>query len=179
MKNPFLNSKGIKPGEAFIFSLSCIQALSIGAFLAIFDIGAHVIFFESYGSQMMPLAMAIAGIAGLIYMSFYSFFLNRINFRFFVSANYFIIMLILAVLFFYEPAHSATVYGIPLLLPFSLMFPVNIIVMLVFWRSTQKIYTSAQHRRLYPYLRAFQIGGMVASSLILLALFYFKWDRNL
>jgi len=179
MKVPFLYNTGVKSSELFIFVLSCLQALCIGAFLVIFDIGAHVIFFESYGSEMIPLALVISGVLGLVYMSFYSFFVNRINFRLFINANYMVILLTIAALYFVKPLSAISVFGIPLMLPISLMFPINVIIMLIFWRTQQNIYTPAQNRRIYPYVRAFQIGGMATASFLLLGLFFLKWNYNL
>ncbi len=179
MKVSFLYNTGVKSSEAFVFTLSCIQAFCIGAFLVFFDIGAHVIFFQSYNSNMIPTALVISGVAGLAYMSVYSFFANRISFRLFNTANYFVILLLVSALFFVEPLSRISVLGIPLLLPLSLMFPVNVILMLIFWKTMQNIYTPAQNRRLYPYIRTFQIAGMVISSFLLLGLFFMNWHRDL
>ena len=179
MKVSFLYNSGVKANEAFIFILSCIQALCIGAFLVFFDVGAHVIFFESYGSEMIPMALVISGLLGLVYMTIYSFFVNRITFHLFINANYIVILLLLAALFFVEPLSKISVLGIPLMLPFSLMFPVNIVMMLILWKTVQNIYTPAQNRRLYPYIRTLQIAGMVITSMLLLGLFFLEWDRNL
>ncbi|MBP1668116.1 MAG: hypothetical protein H6Q21_482 [Bacteroidetes bacterium] len=179
MKSTFLNTSGVKPSEFLIFSLSCIQALLIGAFLIVFDIGAHILFFQSYTSEMIPMAYAISAILGLIYMWVYTFLSNRINFRFFILANYGIILLVLSVLYFYEPLMKGAVFGIPLLMPLSLMFPITIIVLLIFRRLMRNLYTPFQNRRLLPFIRASQITGMVAASFLLLTLFYIDWDRQL
>jgi hypothetical protein len=179
MKNTFLNTSGVKPSEFFIFALSCLQAFLTGTFLIVFDIGAHILFFQSYGSEMIPKAYIISAIMGVLYIWIYTFFSNRVNFRFFIFVNYLIILVVLSALYFYEPLMQMSVYGIPLFMPISLMFPVTIIVMLVFRRSMRNIYTPFQNRRLLPYIRASQIVGMVSASLLLLTLFYIRWDRNL
>ncbi|MBN1416067.1 MAG: hypothetical protein JW973_13280 [Bacteroidales bacterium] len=169
----------MKASEFFIFFLSCIQALFTGAFLVTFDIGAHVIFFQSHNSSMIPITLVISGFLGLVYMLFYVFFSNRLDFRFFILANYLVILLAISAVYFYEPISSVSIYGISLMVPLSLMFPVTVITLLVFWRSMRNIYTPAQSRRLYPYIRAFQISGMIVASFLLVALFYFTWDRDL
>jgi ATP:ADP antiporter, AAA family len=179
MKNPLLHNTGVKGNEFLIFFLTCIQALLTSAFLVTFDIGAHVIFFQTHNSQMIPQALIISGIMGLIYMSLYTFFSNRVHFRFFVLSNYFIILLVLATYYFYEPFRSASLFGVPLLMPLTLMFPVTIITMLVFRRSLRNLFTPHQNRRMYPYIRGFQIAGMIIAAALLLAFFFFQWDRNL
>jgi hypothetical protein len=68
--------------------------------------------------------------------------------------------------------------GFPLMLPLSIMFPVNIIVFLVYWRSLRNIFTPAQIRRITPYLHALQAGGMILSSFTLVVYFYAGWDRE-
>jgi hypothetical protein len=179
MKSAFLNNNGVKPSEFFIFSLSCIQALLIGAFLIVFDIGAHILFFQTHSADMIPQAYIISAIMGLIYMWIYTVLSNRINFRIFIPSNFLLILVILSALYFYEPLMKATVYGISLLMPLSLMFPFTIIVTLVFRRLLRNLYTPFQNRRLLPSIRASQITGMVAASLLLLTLFYIDWDRHL
>jgi hypothetical protein len=179
MKSTFINTSGVKPSEFFIFSLSCAQALLIGAFLIVFDIGAHILFFQSYDSAMIPLAYVISAGMGMIYMWIYTFLSNRINFRIFILSNYFVILIVLSALYFYEPLMKATVFGLPLLMPLSLMFPLTIIVLLIYRRLMRNLYTPFQNRRLIPYIRASQITGMVTASLLLLTLFYLDWDRYL
>jgi hypothetical protein len=179
MKSTFLNNSGVKPSEFFIFSLSCIQAMLAGAFLIVFDIGAHILFFQSYNSDMIPQAYVISAIMGMVYMWVYTFFSNRLNFRIFILSNYIVILFILAALFFYEPLINVSVVGIPLLMPLSLMFPVTIIVLLIFRRSMRNLFTPFQNRRLLPFIRASQILGMATASFLLLTLFYIRWDRHL
>jgi AAA family ATP:ADP antiporter len=179
MKNSFIHNLGARPNEFFMFMLSSIQALSIGAFLVIFDVASHIYFFESYNSRMMPIALIFSGILGLVYMTVYSFFSNRLIFRVFVVINYIILLVVLSGFLFNDGLMKTTIFGIPLMMPFSLMFPITIIVLLVFWRSMRNIFTPEQSRRLNPYLRAFLFGTMAITSFVLLVLFYAEWNRKL
>jgi hypothetical protein len=180
MKNSFLSyNNNLKLNEFFVCLLVCIQAFLSGSFLVIFDIAAHIHFIEAYGAEMMPKAFVISGAIGFIYMLVYVFFSNRLNFRFFVLSNYLIILTILVNLFINEDLLQAQFFNIPLMMPFTLMLPVNIIVLLIFWRSARNIFSPEKNRILSNYIKASQISGMIISSFILLGLFYLQWDRNL
>lgn len=180
MKNSFIAyHNSLKLNEFFVCLLICIQAFLLGSFLVIFDIASHIHFIETYGAGMMPKAFLISGILGFLYMSVYVFFSNRLNFRLFIFINYLLILALLIILFNDENILQAQIMNIPLMMPFTLMLPVNIIVMLLFWRSVRNIFSPERNRILSSSIKTALISGMILSSFVLLALFYFPWDRNL
>ena len=69
------------PVSFSFFLFPVFRLLLIGAFLVVFDIGAHILFFQSYDSDMIPLAYVISAIMGLIYMWVYTILFKPYEFQ--------------------------------------------------------------------------------------------------
>ncbi len=172
----------IKHGEVFMLILTSLQAVFIGIFLASFDIGTHSIFLETYPADQIPFALIVSGIFGIVLMLFYTFLSTRMPSRFFALINYFIIGIATLFLFYYteyQDLVQLSAFGYPLMLPFTLMFPFNTMVILSFWRSIREIYVQNQNQRLFPYVRMAQIGGMVLGSYGLILFLFISWNLEL
>jgi AAA family ATP:ADP antiporter len=180
MFNFILKVLKIRPREVFMLLLTSLQAICIGTFLASFDIGSHILFLDTFQSDQIPLAFIMSGLFGIILMSIYTFFSSRMPFRIFTVLNYLLIGITTILLFYYAEFRdlvNLNVFGYPVMLPFTLMFPLNIIILLTFWNSINKIYIGDQSKRLLPYLQLSHIGGIVLGSWGII-LFLFK-SRNL
>lgn len=152
---------------------TALQALMIGAFVALFTTGSHVLFFQSWDSGMISTAFIISGFFGILLFSAYSFLVNRTSFRGFVFYALFLVFIINLLLFlFYDAISGFSLFGIPVMLPFTLTFPLTFMVLLLFRKSMAQIYTPRQHRYSYPFIRTALMAGIVmASYLLVLALF--------
>jgi AAA family ATP:ADP antiporter len=172
----------IRPKEVFTLGVTCLQAIFIGVYLASFDIGSHTIFLDTFQTDQIPLAFVISGIFGVLLMSIYTFFSSRVSFRAFTVFNYLIISIITILLFYYAEFGdliNLDVFGYPLMLPFTLMFPINIIILLTFWHSMNNIYIADQSRRLLPYIQLSHVGGIVFGSWGIILFLFKSWNLEL
>jgi AAA family ATP:ADP antiporter len=172
----------IRPKEIFTLGVTCLQAIFIGVYLASFDIGSHAIFLDTFQTDQIPLAFVISGIFGVLLMSVYTFFSSRVPFRTFATFNYLAISIITILLFYYAEFGdliNLDLFGYPLMLPFTLMFPVNIIVLLTFWYSMNNIYIADQSKRLLPYIQLSHIGGIVLGSWGIILFLFKSWNLEL
>jgi AAA family ATP:ADP antiporter len=182
MFNYLLRLLRIKPGEVFLLILTSLQAICIGVFLSTFDIGTHAIFLESYPADQIPFAFIVSGLFGIVLMLFYTFISSRMRSRHFAIINYLIIGTGILFLFYYteyQDLIQLSVMGFPLMLPYTLMFPLNIMVLLNFWKSIKEIFIQNQSQRLHPYVRMAQIGGMVLGSYGVILFLFISWNLEL
>jgi len=162
--------------------VTSLQAICVGVYLASFDIGSHAIFLDKFQTDQIPLAFIMSGLFGVILMSIYTFFSSRISFRIFTIFNYLIIGIITILLFYFAEFRDLVnlqARGYPLMLPFTLMFPFNIIVLLTFWHSVNNIYIRDQSKRLLPYIQLSHIGGIVLGSWGIILFLFISWNLNL
>ena len=177
MKNSLFGLQFYNRQEIFMLVYTSLQALFIGAFVALFLIGSHVLFFQLWDSVMIAKAFIISGIFGLGIFSLYSFLVSRINFRRLALYCLLIIFVVNLLLFlFYDSIASFTLFDIPVMLPFTLAIPLTLLGMVLFRRSVTGIYTPLQHRRFYPLIRASLMAGMVGASYMLVVALYIHFD---
>jgi HEAT repeat protein len=128
------------------------------------------------------MAFVISGLFGVVIMLIYTFFASRASFRFFTVFNYLIIGIATAFIFYYAEFHELiklSAFGYPLMMPFTLMFPVNIIVLLNFWHTINSIYVRDQSKRILPHIQLAHIGGMVMGSWGIILLLFQSWNLEL
>lgn len=182
MYNFILKVLKIKPKEVFTLGIICLQAIFIGFYLASFDISSHALFLDTFETDQIPFAFILSGLFGIVLMSIYTFFFSRVSFRSFAVFNYLIIGIITILLFYYAEFRdlvNLNLFGYPLMLPFTLMFPINIIVLLTFWHSINNIYIGDQSRRLLQYIQLSHIGGIVLGSWGIILFLFKSWNLEL
>ena len=81
-----------------MLTFAALQAFSIGAFTALFSIGSHVLFLQSWEPSFIPQAFIFSGAWGIILFTFYSIFTNRVNVSLFVP-------LVLLIAFIFNCVH--------------------------------------------------------------------------
>ena len=134
--------------EFFMLLATSLQAVFIGAFISLFTIGSHVLFLQSWVPGNIPQAFIISGVIGILIFSAYSYFNSRVNFRSFILGWLFLLFVCTILLYiFYDTLVDLRVFGIPLMMPFSLNIPVAFLIMLLFRRLPMDIFTPYQHRR--------------------------------
>ncbi len=69
----------LKEKEVKIFKLLFLHSFALGWFIAFYFASANSVFIVHYGSQDLPYAYIIAGLAGYILSSFYSFIQKRVS----------------------------------------------------------------------------------------------------
>jgi AAA family ATP:ADP antiporter len=182
MFNYILRLLKIRPKELIMVILTSLQAICIGIFLASFDIGSHAIFLDTFQTDQIPMAFIISGLFGVIIMSLYTFFSSRVSFRLFTVFNYLIIGIATIFIFYYAEFYELiklSAFGYPLMMPFTLMFPINIIVLLSFWQSINNVYIGDQSRRILPYIKLAHIGGIVLGSWGIILFLFKSWNLEL
>ncbi|HJX71335.1 MAG TPA: hypothetical protein VJ346_05265 [Bacteroidales bacterium] len=169
MFRKFLKILGVKKQEIWILFLTTMQALVVGAYIGGFDISMHAAFLNSYPSTDIPEIYIISGILGLAIMFVYTILSTRIHFRIFILLNYLVILSLTIMIYYYsflEFNKEYVKYG------FALMFPMNIMLYLNFWRSMREVFTPPQNKRLIIHLQiAFYVGIVAASYGIILFLY--------
>jgi hypothetical protein len=177
MKTSLIGIRKNNSREILMLVLISLQALCIGAFIALFTIGSHVLFFQSWEPAKIPMAYIISGIIGLILFSLYSFFINRTRPGSFVFFSLLTILVINFLLFrFYNKISGFTLNGIPVMLPFTLAIPVSFLVMILFRRSLAALFTPRQHKNLYPYIRTALVAGIIGASYMLVGALLINFD---
>jgi len=152
---------GVEKKEIWILFLTTMQAILIGVYIGGFDISMHAVFLDSYPFTDIPEIYIISGILGVAMMFVYSFFSTRIPFRIFILLNYLVILFLSIIIYNYsylEFNQEYIRYG------FALMFPMNIMMFLNFWRSMREIFTPPQTKRLIIHIQVAFYGGIVAAS---------------
>jgi len=177
MKNSRIGVRINNRQEILMLVLTSLQALCIGAFAALFSIGSHVLFFQSWEPAMIPMAYVISGVIGLMLFSLYSFFANRTGPRWFTFFSLLTIFIINVLLFlFYNIVSRFTFFGVPLMLPFTLAIPLTFLVMILFRRSITMLFTPRQHKNLYPYIHTALMAGIVIASYMLMGALFIYFD---
>jgi len=166
--------------ELFMLMVTSLQALFIGAFISLFIIGSHVLFFQIWTPSDIPQAFIISGVIGVALFSAYSYFNSRVTFRIFTTAWLFLLFIGSVVLYiFYDSIEDFNLFGVAFMMPFTLAFPVGYLIMLLFRRQTLDILSPYQHRRLNGIIRSAFVFGVVAASYALFGTMYLQWDLML
>jgi hypothetical protein len=161
MLKKILRIFAVKKQELWILFLTTMQALLVGAFIAGFDISMHAVFLHAYPYTDIPEIYIISGILGIAIMFVYTFFSTRMPFRIFILLNYLVILFLAIVVYFYSYLEFNREY---IRYAFALMFPMNIMLYLNFWRSMREVFTPPQTKRLIIHLQIAFYGGIVAAS---------------
>lgn len=163
--------------EFYMLMVTSLQAFFLGAFVSIFLIGSHVLFLRKWAPSDIPHAFIISGILGVVIFTIYAYLNSRVNFRLFTTLWFLAIFLSnVSIFIFYDVLENFNLFGIVFMLPFTLAFPVNFLVMLLFRRQTLDVLFPDQQRRFNGIIRTAFITGIVAASYALFATMYLQWD---
>jgi ATP:ADP antiporter, AAA family len=177
MINPFPGVRLYNRRELFLLIITSFQAVLLGAFIAFFSIGSHVLFLQSWKPDQLPQAFVLSGIFGIALFSFYGYLSSRVNFRTLALVLLVIVAIACTALYvFHDVMINLNVFGIPLMLPFTVCLPVVFLMSLLFRRLTLDAFSNSQHRRFNPLVRTLFVVGIVGASYTLVLALYINWD---
>ncbi len=159
-----LKKLNIERQEAGFFSLLFLSAFFLGAYLCIFDVTAHAIFFEDWNQEDMLLAYIFSGILGILLFFVYSLLHKRVSYKLFNNIN---LTIILAATIIYFGLYYLRFSIIVSFAGLIIMFPLNALSLLTFWRYYRKLLKPIQTRRLFPILEAGVVFGTVICACLL------------
>jgi AAA family ATP:ADP antiporter len=160
----------IERQEVGFISLLLVSALFLGAFLSIFDIAAHLIFLQSWSQEDVLMAYVFSGIFGVILFFIYSFLHKRISYKRFNAFNLSIVLfstIIYFALYYLVPDRIVAFAGL------VIMFPLNLLSLLTYWRYCRKLLKQVQTKRIFPLLDTGLTFGIIIASLISLVVLQF------
>jgi hypothetical protein len=143
-------------------SLLLFQSVFLGFFLGAFDVGANTLFLNSFEQSMIPKAIVISGIAGIILTSLYSYFQSRITFSNLAVLNLATVFLLTFLLRagYYFSDTKWLAFGL-----FVLMGPLNIVALVGFWGTVGRMFDLRQGKRIFGFIDTGQVLGVIVSSL--------------
>lgn len=143
-------------------SLLLFQSVFLGFFLGAFDVGANTLFLKTFGQEMIPKAIVISGITGIVLTSLYSHFQSRVKFSTLAVMNLatvFILTFLLRAGYYFTDTKWLA-FGM-----FVLMGPLNIIALVGFWGTVGRIFDIRQGKRIFGFIDTGQVVGVIVSSL--------------
>lgn len=161
----------IESGEESGVSMLLIQSLFLGVFLGAFDISAHSILLSTFDEKMMARGYVFSGIAGIIITSLYYKFKRKINFRYFAEISLSaqaVLTFILWIALVFSPSDRIV------FMLFILFGPVNILTLICFRGTAEKLFTQKQLKRLSQLNETGLITGIIVISFAIPVLMYFK-----
>jgi ATP:ADP antiporter, AAA family len=180
MKRTFFGISIHSRREVIMLMISALQSFFIGAFTALFSIGAHVLFLQSWEPSTLPQAFILSGAWGIILFTVYSMLSSRLRITTFVPIVLFFVFILNTILYLnYDNIVNYNISGIPLMFPFVLAIPLPMLVLVLFRKSLRGIFSPEQHRRFYPLIRSSLMAGIIVSSYALVGSLYIHWDMLL
>ncbi len=152
----------LKREEVVPVSLLLFQSVFLGFFLGAFDVGANTLFLNSFEQSMIPKAIVISGITGILLTSLYSFFQGRLVFSKLAVLNLltvFVITFLLRIGYFFSDSKWLA-FAL-----FVLMGPLNIIALVGFWGTVGRMFDLRQGKRIFGFIDTGQVVGVIISSL--------------
>lgn len=151
----------IREDESLAVMLFVLQSFFLGTFLGTFDVGANTIFLQVFDETMIPKAIVISGLTGILLTSVYSYFQSRIVFSRLAVANLFMVFvftyLLRAGYYFSDTKWLAFAL-------FVLMGPLNIVALVGFWGTVSRMFDLRQGKRLFGIIDMGQVIGVIISS---------------
>ena len=172
MKDKLLAVFNIKHEESSKVLLLITQSIFLGTFFGAFEIGASELFLEAYGSELLPKAILISGITGILFTTIYSRFHSRITFSKLAIINLLFITLITALI---RLGYEINDFKWLAFIVFVFMGPLNIIGLLSFWGTVSRMFTLRQGKRLFGLIDTGQVIGIIISSYSIPVLLTFKF----
>lgn len=173
MYTKLLGILDIKRDEAGKVFILIFQSVFIGIFYGAFEIGASAIFLDAFSSDMIPQALLISGIAGILFTSVYSRFHSRIKFSNLALINLLFITIITALMrfgFFLSELKWVA------FIVFVVMGPLYIISLLGFWGTVSRMFDLRQGKRLFGLIDTGQVIGIIISGFTIPVLITFNFE---
>ena len=145
MRDKLRNLLGIAPGEESMVSMLLTQSVFLGIFIGAFDIAAHSLLLSTYDEKILARGYVVSGIIGIILTYLYSMFLKGWQFKKIAIINLIIVTILTLSLW------SALIFSPAKWIKFIvfIMFgPLNILALLGFWGTTDRLFSFKQGRRL-------------------------------
>ncbi len=153
-----------------------IQAFVMGIFIAAFDIRAHAVFFNEFSNDYFAYAYVVSGILGTITFFIYSLAFKRMPLKLFAFINYSIVAAVV-IAFEYLPLYFTDRQIIFLYL--AAMFPLNLLLILTYWRVSRKLFKREQSRRITPVLDIGLFSGIIVTGFLVMGMLYFVRFKTL
>jgi AAA family ATP:ADP antiporter len=166
-----LRKLNVERNEAGFIILLFISACSLGTFLSTFDVAAHSVFLDKMPQKDLALVYLFSGILGLIIFNIYSLSFRRISVKLFnlIILSVFLIVTTGYFLFNLIQPNKWTAF-----LSLTLMFPINLLALLNFWRYVRKLLQPVQLRKVSGFLELGVVIGIIVGGygIIGILLFY-------
>lgn len=152
----------LRRDEVVPVSLLLFQSIFLGFFLGAFDVGANTLFLNSFSQDMIPKAIVISGIIGIVLTSLYSYFQKRVSFSTLAVMNLGMVFFLTALLRvgYYFSDTKWLAFGL-----FVLMGPLNIVALVGFWGTVGRMFDLRQGKRIFGFIDTGQVVGVIISSL--------------
>jgi ATP:ADP antiporter, AAA family len=157
----FSRRLNIDKKEAGFVLLLFVSAGFLGIFLSTFDISSHAIFMDQLEQKDFAMAYFISGLFGCVLFYIYRNVFQRLSVKLFNFINLTLILLIVAsylALNIIQPAKWTAFLGL------AIMFPINLLALLNFWRYLRRVLHPLQYRYASPIIEFGFIGGIVIGS---------------
>lgn len=142
--------------------LLVMQSVFLGFFLGAFDVGANTLFLNNFGPEMIPMAIIISGLTGILLTSLYSYLQNRLPFSTLAVIN---LVTVFALTFALRAGYYFSDTKWLAFALFVLMGPLNIIAVVGFWGTAGRIFDLRQGKRIFGFIDTGQMVGVIVSSL--------------
>ena len=167
-----LRKFNIRPQEAGFTFLLILSAVFLGGFISTFDVVAHALFFEQWNQSDFSLVYLFGGGGGILFFGIYSLLHKRLSYKFF---HFLILTLITLVVLIYLLSYMLQNTEALAFAGLALMFPVNLLLLLSFWRYNRKLLLPEQTKRTFPLIEfGFFLGVVIACLVMFLLLRYFN-----
>ena len=175
MKDRLFELLGVEPGEKSMISMLLTQSVFLGIFYGTFDISAHSLFLSVFDEKILARAYVVSGITGICLTVLYFWLEEKLIFRNFAVTNLTFITLLTFVLWLtliLSPS-KWVVFTV-----FVMLGPLNILALLCYRKSTEKLFSVQQEKRLPVLLDAGIIIGIAVSGYIIPLLLLFKFRSH-
>ena len=164
MRDKLRNLLGIEPGEGSMVSMLLTQSVFLGIFIGAFDIAAHSLLLSTYNEKILARGYVVSGIIGIILIYLYSLFLKGWHFK--KIAIICLIIVTILTLSLWSALSFSPAKWIKFIV-FIMFGPLNILALLGFWGTTDRLFSFKQRRRL---LRLADIGIIIGVIMISFAI---------
>lgn len=151
----------LRKDEILPVAILVFQSVFLGFFLGAFDVSANTLFLNSFDQSMIPKAIVVSGITGILLTSLYSFFQSKLEFSKLAVLNLFTVFALTFLLRagYYFSDTKWLAFGL-----FVLMGPLNIVALVGFWGTVGRIFDLRQGKRIFGFIDTGQVVGVIISS---------------
>ena len=175
MRDKFFALLGIESGEKSTVSMLLTQSVFLGIFFGAFDITAHSLLLSIFDEKMLARGYVVSGIAGILLISLYSWFKKRLQFRNFAIIN---LSVVTTLTLFLWSALILSPAKWMILIVFIMLGPLNILALLGFWGTTDRLFIFKQGRKMFRLVDAGLIIGIIIISYAIPVLLSFKFQLD-